>query len=397
MRGRRDATLGKVKTVLITESRALAPVRQAVGRAWSELTNVPAAALATVGPGTAAEGRGVGRAALVDAGEGVANLRIGIFSRADTGEGGNSALLIGDALARRGVSAIWLDADATRVAGTRVFDAAGGDVGALDFVVTRYPSVHGLRTMDELHGIGVPLLNDTTSIATTSNKIKSQLAYESFGTPSIATRYAMGPADAEAALAGLPDRVVVKPFDGEGGRGVKFFDDHASARRYIERHFAGSPNAPVLLVQERIPGAMVRWQTPAGEATESGMDYRALITRDRADRPFVHTLMQRIGAPGSGTSNLDGGGWGRNVAVEEAPPALVETALAGYAPIPGRFDMAGVDVMPVGRHIDQAIEDHAARQFVVTETNSAPGIPDLRLGRDFAGAVADRAIDLASR
>jgi len=382
--------------MLVSSSSSGAAART-ITRAWSEVAGVPAEALATVRPGSAAATAGVGQAAVADAHSGAAGLRIGILSRADTGESFNAALLMGDALARRGVQATWLDADATRVVGGRVLDAARRDVGKLDYVLTRYPTARGMATMDDLEAAGIPLLNSSTAIRTTSSKLNSQVAYEAFGTPTIATRYAHGPGDAERALDGLPDQVVVKPFDGEGGRGVEFFDDHASAARHIRDHFADGPDAPMLLVQERIPGATVRWTTPAGEATESGMDYRVLVTRDAADRAFPHTIMQRIGAPGSGRSNLDGGGWGRNVPIEQAPAGLIDAAMAGYHPIPGQFDMAGVDVMAVGRAAAQPLDDHAARAFVVTETNSSPGIPDVLLGRDFAGAVAERAIAVASR
>ncbi|MCW2956231.1 MAG: RimK-like ATP-grasp domain [Thermoleophilia bacterium] len=324
----------------------------------------------------------------------VRDLRVGMLTRANTGEPFNGAYLIDQGLRLRGANPVWIDSERAAMRGAELVQD-GRPVGPLDFLMVRYPTQHGLDVMDALQARGVPLLNDRTAIATTSSKFNTQGVFDGFDTPRILTRFASNVDEAEAALKGLPDRVVTKPFDGEGGKGVEFFDDHRSALQHIRRHFAESDT--MLLVQEEVPGTKVRWKTDAGDEVASAMDYRVLITRDRRDAPYVHTIMQRIGAPGSGTSNIDGGGWGRNVPVEEAPPQLVEAALDGYGPIPGTFDMGGVDVMPRGRAIDQGLDDHGADGFVVTETNSSPGIPDLRLGRDFAGAVAERGLFVAAR
>ena len=333
-----------------------------------------------------------GSSAVSAARDGARELRIGVFTSMSVHNDGTTHFLH-DALAKRGVDALWLDADRMAYSGATLMHN-GAPVGQLDAVIPRYVSRDVFPLMDAMEANGIPLVNNTTAINTTWSKINSQIAYEAHGAPAIPTRVARTADDAAHSLSGLPHDVVVKPYDGEGGNGVEFFTNHADAHAHIQSHFAGS-DIP-LLVQPRVQGAMVRWTTPDGIATSSAMDYRVLLSRNALDEPYPVAILQRVGAPGSGKSNIDAGGWGRLVQLEDAPQGLLDAAVQGYAPIPGSFGMGGVDIMPVGRSIDQPLEHHAARSFVITETNSSPGIPDAR-GIDFAGAVAERAMILARR
>ncbi len=310
-------------------------------------------------------------------------------------DGANGFLF--DAIARRGADTLWINSDTAHFVGD-TFMQGDVPIGHLDAVIPRYAG-SSLPLMGEMEQHGIPMINNQRAITTTWLKQNTHAAYEAYGTPTIPTRFAAKAEDATEALRGLPDDIVVKPHDGEGGNGVEFFTNHEDAARHIEQHFRGSDS--LLLVQPRIQGAMVRWETPAGEIVESGMDYRAVGTKivgetPAQDTPVIVGYIQRVGAPGSGKSNLDAGGWGRIMGPDEAPDGLRDAAFKGYAAIPGNYGMGGIDIMPVGREIDQPLLDHAAESFVVTESNSSPGVID----GDAIGhmeAVADHTLAVALR
>lgn len=335
----------------------------------------------------------LGASGAIDAQRGVEQLRIGILRGGTSADEPTEHVLFG-AVERTGATPMWLELDQMRYEGD-VLLHKGTPVGPLDAVITRYTGAapDGITVQMEQHGI--ELLNNQRAVATTSSKIKSQDAFDAGGVNAIPTRFAMSAKDADAALHGLPDDVVVKPYDGESGKGVEMFTNHAAARTHIAKHFAASDTA--LLVQRRVEGAMVRWTLPDGTPTTSAMDYRVLITLDAHDRPFVDTVFQRIGAPGSGKSNIDAGGWGQIVPLDEVPQELIDSALKAHASIPGKYGIAGIDVIPVGRPLDQPLENHAAKEFLVTEANSSPGITDLNRGTRFADAVAARAVAVGLR
>lgn len=324
---------------------------------------------------------------------GVEHLRIAIFKSGSHPEPSDCTRRVYDALQRKGVQTLWLDADKTSYVGNTLMHD-GAPVGQLDAIVPRYTNEHARNMLDQMEAHGIQMTNNRQAIETTRSKINTELAYQANGAPSIPTRFARSADDADASLRGLPDDIVVKPFDGESGQGVEFFTSHADAKAHINTHFAGSETA--LIVQPRVSGAMVRWTTEDGRQVESAMDYRVLIALDRNDQPQVHAILQRIGAEGSGKSNIDAGGWGQLVDVKDAPEGLIDAALKGFTAIPGKFGSGGVDIMPVGRSIEQPLTNHTATSWVVTETNSSPGITDWR-GTHFADAMADRAIELAQR
>jgi glutathione synthase/RimK-type ligase-like ATP-grasp enzyme len=300
------------------------------------------------------------------------------------------------ALLRRGVDAQWLEAPLTAVKGGQLlYD--GKPMQHFDAIVPRYAKAEGSAALDFLRDSGVPVMNDTEAVATTSSKLNSDKAMAAHGVPRIPTNWASSAKDADNALAGIEGDICVKPYDGESGEGVEFFTNKADAKRHIEEHFAKSDT--LLSVQPKVGGAKVSWKHPELGDVQSGMDYRVLVTRDKFDEPYVDSILQRIGAAGSDKSNLDAGGWGRVVDPknEHVPAGIIETALKAAKSVPGRYEVGGVDIIPVGRDPHAPVNDHRAQQFLTTEINSSPGIPDQNYGTAFSDAIANRAVILGER
>jgi RimK family alpha-L-glutamate ligase len=250
----------------------------------------------------------------------------------------NRALL--SALRRGGVAAEWLTPDRIEVR------TAPGDVvlSRLDVAQTLDGVEPGTWELRRAQRAGVVVLNDTSALLRSHDKLATALTLAGAGVPHPRTAH-VGAPDAEPPLR-LP--VVVKPRFGSWGRDVYACESPAEYRRCLERLCDRTWfRAHGVLVQELVP--------------PQGHDLRVLVAGGT-----VVGAVGRDAAPGEWRTNVALGARRR----PEAPGARACTLAVGAAAAVGGA-LVGIDLLPLDGGDYVVLEVNAAVDF--TPEYSLPG------------------------
>jgi [lysine-biosynthesis-protein LysW]--L-2-aminoadipate ligase len=196
----------------------------------------------------------------------------------------------------------------------------------------------GLTTLRRLQARGVTILNAPDNLLAVHDKLATALRLREVDLPHPRTAYL--PPTASARGIELP--VVVKPRFGSWGRHVYRCETRASLRRCLR----ALRDESWFLEQ----GALVQELVPP-----RGRDLRVLVAGGE-----VVGAVERIAAPGEWRTNVALGGVRRPTLPNARARALATGAAAALG-----IDLAGVDLLPVGR-----------RSYVVLELNGAVDFTD---------------------
>jgi len=220
----------------------------------------------------------------------------------------------------------------------------------------------GLAVARQLEAQGIPLVNGSTGIANSRDKLRSLQLLAQAGIDMPRTVLARGGGDIKELVrhvGGLP--AILKLIQGTQGVGVMIAHSEAEVESILATLWDLGQE---ILLQEFI-------------AESRGRDVRALVVGDR-----VAGAMRREARSGEFRSNLHRGGEGTAL---ELPPAYAQAAVRA-ARVLG-LDVAGVDLL------------EAEGGPKVMEVNSSPGFEGLEraTGLDVAGAIVDHASALVAR
>ena len=221
---------------------------------------------------------------------------------------------------------------------------------------------HGLAVVRQLEALGVPLVNGSRAIECSRDKLRALQLLAEQGVPVPRTVLARGKGDLEALVAqvgGLP--AILKLPQGTQGVGVMIAHSMAEVESILTTL---RDLGQEILLQEFI-------------AESKGCDVRALVVGGR-----VVGAMRREARSGEFRSNLHRGGAGRSLELDAAFAEAAVRAARGLG-----LEVAGVDLL------------ESAGGPKVVEVNSSPGFEGLEkaTGLDVAGAIVDRAAELARR
>ena len=223
-------------------------------------------------------------------------------------------------------------------------------------------TAHGLAIVRQLEALGVPLVNGSRAIECSRDKLRALQLLAQAGVPVPRTVLARGAGNLAALVlqvGGLP--AILKVLQGTQGVGVMIAHS--------------MPEVESILTTLRDLGQEILLQEYVSESR--GSDVRALVVSGR-----VVGAMRREARVGEFRSNLHRGGEGRGLLLEPA----FEAAAVRAARVLG-LEVAGVDLL------------ESASGPKVMEVNSSPGFEGLEkaTGLDVAGAIVDRAAELAVR
>lgn len=325
-----------------------------------------------------------GEAALKDAGLGANQLRVGI-AKAESVED-TAADLIDTALRERGVTPTRIDLDTLSYDGEQLLQD-GVPIDAPDVVVTRHPGgEENVNKVRQLREHGVDVVNDDVAMMTTYHKDRTKEVLQEL---SPTQRAVHSPDEIDAALADLNDKVVVKPHNGEGGKGVEFFHNHEEAAAHLREQMKDAPHPHVVENWHTEP--VVKLPDENGVLRDTGTDFRVVFVRAGSELEPV-MILQRFGKPGSLKSNIGEHselGTFKVHQLKDAPAGLIEHAKKSVDRVPGHYDVGGADVIKVGA------KDGG---WKTVELNSCPGIdPAIDEEARVPPAIADHVIERAVR
>lgn len=240
----------------------------------------------------------------------------------------------------------------------------GVEVGGLDVVIPRIGASitsYGLAVVNQLEMMGVPVVNGAVPIARSRDKLRclQLLARAGLCVPRTVMAHDRSRLDRLVEeVGGLP--AIIKLIRGTQGVGVMIASTLQEVQGIVDTFWE--------LGQEILLQEFVR--------ESEGRDLRALVVGKQ-----VVGAMRRKAKKGEFRSNLHRGGRGKPV---ELSPPYAQTAVRA-AQVVG-LEIAGVDML------------ESAEGPKVMEVNSSPGFEGLEraTGKDIAGAMVDRALELAS-
>ncbi len=229
------------------------------------------------------------------------------------------------------------------------FDAVIPRIGAS---ITSY----GLSVVRQFEAMGAYVLNASSAIAASRDKLHAHQLLARQGIDMPATAFARSPADIKnliESVGGAP--LVVKLLESTHGRGVVLAETRKAAESLVDA-FRGL--GADFLLQEFVKEA-------------AGQDVRCLVIRGR-----VVAAMRRVAAEGEFRSNLHRGGVAQSVRLtkEERSAAVRAARALGLA-------VAGVDIL------------RSNQGPKVLEVNSSPGLEGVEKasGKDVAGMIMEHA------
>jgi ribosomal protein S6--L-glutamate ligase len=215
----------------------------------------------------------------------------------------------------------------------------------------------GLSVVRQLEAMGVPMVNGSSAIARSRDKLASLQTLAAAGVRIPRTVLARGGGDVKdlvAQVGGLP--AILKLIQGTQGVGVMIAHSEAEVTSILSTLWDLGQE---ILLQEFV-------------AESQGRDLRALVVGDR-----VAGAMRREARKGEFRSNLHRGGFGTAVQLSHE----MEEAAVRAARVLG-LDVAGVDLLESGQGPS------------VMELNSSPGFEGLEraTGLDIAGEIIAQAV-----
>jgi ribosomal protein S6--L-glutamate ligase len=223
-------------------------------------------------------------------------------------------------------------------------------------------TTHGLHVVRQLEAQGVTLINGSTAIEQSRDKLRALQKLATAKVPVPRTVLARGGKHLDALVAqvgGLP--AILKMLRGTQGVGVMIAHTMAEVESILGTLWDLKQE---ILLQEFV-------------AEAKGSDLRALVVGER-----VVGAMRREAKTGEFRSNLHRGGAGKAIVLEPAVEAIAVRA----AQVLG-LEVAGVDLL------------ESSSGPKVVEVNSSPGFEGLEraTGHDIAGAIIERAVALDRR
>ncbi len=249
--------------------------------------------------------------------------------------------------------------------GRPTLHVAGGPIPRFDVVVPRIGASitnYGLAVVRQFDLMGVPVLNNATSIATSRDKLRALQLLAQAGIDVPVTVCARSPIGIEAALElvhGCP--AIVKLQQGTQGIGTMIADTDQSAHALLETFWAMGQD---IVLQEYVKES-------------KGRDVRVIVVGGK-----VVAAMRRVAKKGEFRANLHRGGRASGLTLTKRfrDIAVRSAALMG-------LEVAGVDMLE-GR-----------RGPRVLEINSSPGLEGIERATsiDVAGAIVSHAEAFARR
>jgi len=216
----------------------------------------------------------------------------------------------------------------------------------------------GFAILRHLEKLGVPMVNSSSSIASTKDKLYAHQIFAEKGIPTPKTMLVKHPVNANLVEKEIGFPAVVKIMAGSYGKGVYQVTSKSRFVDFID--FAHGINTDeAIIVQEYID-------------THPGEDLRVFVVGDK-----VLGAMKRSAKDGSIKANISRGGSGE---AYELTPELKKIALSVCKAL--ELEVAGVDLL------------FGKDGFLVCEANSAPGFKgfEAATGIDVAKAIIDYAL-----